>query len=555
MKVKKNLSLNSSFLDVQSSTTRFKHFGIEIIGIAVLLVIGITSLVFAQTPNNPNVGTQLQTVCCEETKSGAFCQNVPSTECNSDSRQVPTNCESTSYCRAGTCYDSSEGTCLDSTPQLVCNNNGGVWSQASPPQCSLGCCVLGDQAAFVSLVRCKRLSSFLGLEANYDKSVTNEVACIEKVQQQERGACVFEFEFERTCKFGTRAECNTQTGGNATVVGGTFYAGKLCSAEELGTICGPSTKTTCVDGKDGVYFVDTCGNPANIYDASKANEPLYWSDVKSSGESCNPSVSNALSSSCGNCDYLQGSICRGKKQAGGNPTYGDFICANLNCKNTQNGEDYKHGESWCVYNDAGGFGKSDNTVGSRFYKHICINGEETLEQCEDFRAEECISDTVNDFSQAACKVNRWQDCLNQNTKLDCDNQDVRDCVWKEGVFLSSSQKVNVTTGEEITGTCFAENSPGFNFWSDTETTNLCALASETCVVKFEKGLFDKSDKAVGGNKECWDDETKKVSEGWIRKKVAVCENLGDCGPSTNWIGQQGYNKGYKITIGEPEKKE
>ena len=48
---------------------------------------------------------------------------------------------------------------------------------------------------------------------------------------------------------------------------------------------------------------------------------------------------------------------------------------------------------------------------------------------------------------------------------------------------------------------------------------------------------------------------KKVSEGWIRKKVAVCENLGDCGPSTNWIGQQGYNKGYKITIGEPEKKE
>src|SRR3989338_2493052 len=474
MKVKKNLSLNSSFLDVQSSTTRFKHFGIEIIGIAVLLVIGITSLVFAQTPNNPNVGTQLQTVCCEETKSGAFCQNVPSTECNSDSRQVPTNCESTSYCRAGTCYDSSEGTCLDSTPQLVCNNNGGVWSQESPPQCSLGCCVLGDQAAFVSLVRCKRLSSFLGLEANYDKSVTNE---------------------------------------------------------------------------------DTCGNPANIYDASKANEPLYWSDVKSSGESCNPSVSNALSSSCGNCDYLQGSICRGKKQAGGNPTYGDFICANLNCKNTQNGEDYKHGESWCVYNDAGGFGKSDNTVGSRFYKHICINGEETLEQCEDFRAEECISDTVNDFSQAACKVNRWQDCLNQNTKLDCDNQDVRDCVWKEGVFLSSSQKVNVTTGEEITGTCFAENSPGFNFWSDTETTNLCALASETCVVKFEKGLFDKSDKAVGGNKECWDDETKKVSEGWIRKKVAVCENLGDCGPSTNWIGQQGYNKGYKITIGEPEKKE
>ncbi|MEK6836031.1 MAG: hypothetical protein AABX94_00025, partial [Nanoarchaeota archaeon] len=390
-----------------SQTTPFKVWWHIVF--LMLLIVGAVSFVFAQTSpsgtsNNPNVGSQLATVCCEETNSGAFCQNVPTTECKPNSRQVPTNCESTSYCRAGTCYDSKEGTCLDNTPQLVCNDNGGVWSQESPPQCSLGCCVLGDQAAFVSLVRCKRLSSFLGLETNYDKSVTNEVACIEKVQQQERGACVYEFEFEKTCKFGTRAECNTQTGGNATVQKGTFYAGKLCSAEELGTICGPTTKTTCVAGKDEVYFVDTCGNPANIYDSSKANEPLYWSNIINREDSCNPSAGNALSKSCGNCDYLQGSICRSEKQAGGSPTYGDFICANLNCKNTQDGKDYKHGESWCVYNDAGRFGNSDNTVGSRFYKHICINGEEVLEQCEDFRAEECISDKINEFSQAACKV-------------------------------------------------------------------------------------------------------------------------------------------------------
>jgi len=214
------------------------------------------------------------TVCCEKTNTGAFCQNVPAEECALDSRQVPTSCDSTSYCKAGTCYDSTEGTCLDNTPQLVCNDNGGIWSEERPPQCELGCCILGDQAAFVSLVRCKRLAGFLGLETNYNTEIQNELACIQSVQQQDRGACVYEFEFERTCKFGTRGECEgtTSTGGNGTTSTGTFYENKLCSAEELGTICGPTTQTTLVDGKDEVYYKDSCGNPANIYDSTKVND-------------------------------------------------------------------------------------------------------------------------------------------------------------------------------------------------------------------------------------------------------------------------------------------
>jgi len=505
----------------------------------IIVLVSLSSFVYAQsgTPNNPNVGNPLQTVCCEQTTKGAYCQNVPVSECKPGSRQVPTSCESTSYCKAGTCYDSTEGTCLDSTPQLVCNVNGGVWSAEQPAQCSLGCCILGNQAAYVSLVRCKRLSSYLGLETNYDTSVGTELACIEKVQQQEVGACVYEFEFERTCKFGTRAECNVQTGGNATLAGGNFFSGKLCSAEELGTICGPTTKTKCVDGKDGVYFVDSCGNAANIYDASKTQDQLYWTNVINPENSCNPSGGNALSSSCGNCDYLQGSICRNEKDASKSPTYGDFICADLNCKNTQNGKNYKHGESWCVDNDAGGNGNSDNSVGSRFYKHVCINGEEVLEQCEDLRAEECIADTINEFSQAACKVNRWQDCLQQSDKLDCENEDLRDCNWKEGIFLQSL--ANSTNANQATGTCFPENKPGFNFWSDSETSNLCSVGSETCVVKFEKGLFEE-ERCVE-NCECLD-------ANWEKQKSDVCKMLGDCGPSINWLGKTGYTKGYKISI-------
>ncbi len=510
-----------------------------------IVLLAFAGIVIAQqtgTPNNPNVGSQLSTVCCEQTNSGAFCQNVPASECRPESQQVPTSCESTSYCKAGTCYDSTEGTCLDNTPQLVCNSNGGVWSEEEPPQCALGCCVLGDQAAYVSLVRCKRLSSYLGLETNYDTTVTSELACIEKVQQQETGACVYEFEFEKTCKFGTRAECNTRTG-NASLVGGTFYSGKLCSAEELGTICGQSTKTTCIDGKDGVYFVDTCGNPANIYDSSKLEDQIYWSDVITVDNSCNPVSANAGSSSCGNCNYLQGSICRSEDDSGGNPTYGDFICADLNCKTTQNGESYRHGESWCVNDDAGGNGESDNSVGSRFYKHICINGEEVLEQCEDFRAEECISQEINGFSQAACKVNRWQDCMNQQDKESCENEDVRDCRWEEGTILQGLSNSSQIT---VTGTCFPQNKPGFNFWEDTEASKICALASETCIVKFEEDLFGGQQKITSGE-ECWDRNKDGVSDGWVRKKLAVCSMIGDCGNGINWAGHEGSG-GYTLLL-------
>src|SRR3989344_4834352 len=219
------------------------------------------------------------TVCCEKTKADSkngvlYCQNVPANE--------------------------------------------GIWSEETPPQCSLGCCVLGDQAAFVSLVRCKRLSAFLGLQTNYKPNIQDEVQCVLSVQNQEKGACVYEFEFEKTCKVTSRAECSG--GVNGTKAEGQFYPGKLCSAEELGTPCAPTRETMCLPGKDEVYFVDSCGNTANIYDASKIDDKRYWSTIFDKSEACNPNSPNANSKNCGNCNYLQGSYCR-DAQKGNSPTY------------------------------------------------------------------------------------------------------------------------------------------------------------------------------------------------------------------------------------------
>lgn len=485
------------------------------------LMLGIAS-VSAATTN--------ATVCCERTKSDLFCQNVPVDECAPGAKTAPTACESTSYCKPGVCYNSNEGTCLDNTPQLVCNNNGGVWSKDQPAACNLGCCILGDQAAFVSLTRCKYLSGVLGLITNYNKNINDEVSCVLQVTNQDRGACVFDHEFQRTCKFTTREQCSL--GFNGTSIDGQFFKDKLCSAPELETNCAPSRNTVCAPGKDGAYFVDTCGNVANVYDASKINDQEYWSNVKNPEESCNPNSPNANSKTCGNCNYLSGSVCRPAGE-GTQPTYGDFMCADLNCENTQNGETYDHGESWCVYNDEGTTGEGKNAVGSQFFKHICINGEEVIEACADYRQQECIQDEIEysggTFSQAACRVNRWQDCNAQTSELDCENEDRRDCLWNPGI-----ENFNGTTGM-----CIPKNSPGLKFWEGEDTKQICAQANFDCVVKFEKGLF--------GGEKCVDN-CQCIDESWTKSRIEFCQSLGDCGPGINWVGEEGFKKGYNVTI-------
>ena len=473
------------------------------------------------------------TVCCEKTQTGAFCQNVPSEVCASDARQTPTACESTSYCKPGTCYDSNEGTCLDNTPQIVCNANGGIWSSERPAQCELGCCMLGDQAAFVSLVRCKKLSGFLGLKTNYDPSIGNELACIAQVQLQDKGACIYEFEFQKTCTFTTRAECEgSSKSSNGSIQDGVFYKDKLCSAEELGTICGPSRKTMCIPGKDEVYWLDTCGNPANIYDASRWNDKDYWTNVKDKDASCSPLSGNADSKSCGNCNYLLGSFCRSASFTQTRASYGDFICADLNCVD-ESGKARKHGESWCLSDERRKL-PGENSVGSRFFKRICVNGDVITEPCEDFRAEECVEDSIETtygpFAQAACRVNRWQDCLAQTDRRDCENTDRRDCFWKEGVTLGNTT---------IDATCLPKNSPGLNFWSGEDSKVVCGVGNKVCVVKFEKDLF--------GNEKC-KDNCECLEPGWESKYGEVCAALGDCGAKLNYEGKRGFKEGIQVKI-------
>ena len=164
-----------------------------------------------------------QVFCCEKTKKSAWCQdvsNVAECETSNGLKAVPTSCEATSYCKLGTCVNTQEGVCMENTPQRVCEQPvgeiaGGLWFNSKPDeigQCKLGCCLIGEQAAFTTQARCEQLSSLYGLQTDYRTDIQSEAECISSAFPETKGACVFDEELRKSCKFTTKKECQDISG-------------------------------------------------------------------------------------------------------------------------------------------------------------------------------------------------------------------------------------------------------------------------------------------------------------------------------------------------------
>jgi len=567
----------------------------------VLMILSVFAFAFILSGNEVSAQTSMSdpSVCCERTTDGAWCVNAEESECDGGYVSAPTSCETTSYCRTGTCYESEEGICMENTPQRVCNDNGGTWDEREieqVPQCQLGCCIIADQAAFVPLVRCKRLSTFFGVENDYRSDITNEVACIATAQAQDVGACVYESDFERVCEFTTRGECGA--GERVDVVNGTnvslssqrtFYEDYLCSAEELNTACAKQTGTTCYQGD--VFWTDSCGNRENVYSDDKV---VSWNagKVLDADGICDPNDGSDID--CGNCDYLLGTRCAEFDGFIGGPKDGDNYCRTNECVDREDDERI-NGESWCVYDD--NVGEGGDLVGSRYFREVCIDGEVNVEPCADFRNEVClegnIESSAGDFETAACRVNRWQDCVAQEDEDDCTNIDRRDCIWLPavtGMVIGGQQQggdkfsnpstsqafsnptatggftgnvVAPITGQNILGggdddeeaveetetnrpggICVPNFPPGLEFWEDNNAQQICGQANAKCVVVYERGLIG-GEKCVEGC-ECED-------ESWALEANRVCAGLGDCGGYVNFQGEY-TDDGYKW-VDDGEEKE
>ncbi len=495
-------------------------------------------------------GQDLQTgaYTCPIDKDGSICQEYASSDCAEKCAVVclPTTREQSAMCKPGTCYDPFEGTCQAGATKAKCEQDSGRWfidPFGNIPECQAGCCILGNNAYFGTKRQCERDSAALGLKKDFRPEINTELDCIIMSKSQEEGACVFENEFLNTCKFTTKLNCLQN-------IKGKFYTGILCSSGTIGMnqTCKAQQSVKCVEGKDEVYWFDSCGNQENIYEGASLVQKAHSANdgkILAKNNSCSLIEGNnflANQKTCGNCNYLLGSKC-GMKTADQflSGITADAVCRNLNCVD-ESGKERKHGESWCAYQgsvgiDKTGVGKKGelmfrgtDTVGSRNFRKVCIDGEIRTEPCADYRNEICIESQTDipggKFSSAACRINRAYQCYEFNSKEkqgQCEKNP--DCFIKH-VEVGSSFKFDI---------CAPKYAPGFNLEDRGEGVSaICSYASQKCQVVYVKGIGGWDCKA---NCEC---ETAKFAE----QMNDLCISLGDCGSKANYLGD--FSKNSKI---------
>ena len=504
----------------------------------LIFLIVVSSFSFVNIPE-----TKAQQLgCCEKTKGGEFCQYTDLDNCdpNPNYLKTPATCEESSFCVLGCCFDSDSGECFKQTSKAECERKEGTWENSPTceiQQCQVGCCQLSNEAFISTLTKCKQITSqYENVELKFDASIQDEFSCVNSVRTGDFGCCV---RAEGDCSFSTRAECGLESirpeldeEGNPIAGSQTseaaFYEGALCSDDALKCNAAKQQKLGCYN--EDVYWFDSEGNPENVFlgESAEAKSRSYNNGRVLEEPGC---VASPGDNNCGNCDYTDGTIC-GEEN-------GKFRCIDLTCEDTTKssfgpdatGGDKDNGESWCIYDGNVGFGR--DTVGSRHFRGVCLNGEEVIEPCRDFREEYCTQSFSNGeattdygsinklftenlpqltgyssplsnlfaqpgsgYSEAACKENRFDSCAQCNEFSS--TSDARECceenAYRDCFFLESG----VT---ERGGTCVPLVPPGLRFWSDASASVLDSKQTATQDDK-EKTTINREAPSAPGDDVC-----------------------------------------------------
>ncbi|MFA5953855.1 MAG: hypothetical protein WC812_04645 [Candidatus Pacearchaeota archaeon] len=468
--------------------------------------------------------------CCEKTKDGFWCQMVDdiSSKCDSSNglTSSPTSCDQTAYCSLGTCINSVTGECVPNLPKSECeSDSAGEWDSRTLqeiPTCQLGCCSYGPYTQFVTQTKCKQLGTDYGVDPIFNDEITDELECYNSDTSYKEGACIFE---NGDCRRTSKTECDSQSGN--------FEEGFLCTATNLETQCARSSETIC-DENGRVYFKDSCGNLANIYNeemfstnpnAWNSEMKDYWTYIKEIDDSSICSFTGTTSSTCGNCDFLSGSVCSKYRlndptMPNSKPEFGNYVCASMDCAydTDRNGEReiYHHGESWCAmtegtywdqnaYEEFGLGGirinkttgdyveakilkelenqSNYNLPGSQYVLLKCIDGEVLQESCMSYRNSFCV-DVVShesEFREAHCIGNDWRACLSKTTKKTCEGDSIygtQMCKWVGGFRLDGKSTTTKESNRQNIdqGSCVPLLSPGLEFWTDKNNAE-CSLGN------------------------------------------------------------------------------
>ncbi len=431
---------------------------------SILLIYLIISLSFFVSFTEEVKAQRSQQACCEKTISGDYCVYTNRNQCDTSNGKgiSNTNCEETTFCGNICCVDNNEG-CFPNEPRASCKNKPGTIYEDSSCRsvegCVSGCCIIGEDFSFISESECKNLAqSIYGTNYNLGeifKKANSEQACIDLSLQEQEGCCVD----DKTCSFTKKSACNDE-----------FNLGRICSSLDQCQNCEPQKTKGCKDGN--VYWFDSCGNPENLIET---------------------------------CDYAQGNFCVENGD--------EASCKSIDCEETTEFENWnytgsyrKHGESWCVYE--GPTGNFVDRPGTRHYKFSCLNGEEIMEECADYRQEICVQANYEK-----------KNSVTQSTNFSYEDFSKASCI-RNNIYES-----------EITSNLSTVAS-GFKFWENNDAyAEQCSLGTTRCNVYYVKE-HRFADYKCKANCFC---ETKE----FLDQANTYCKSFGDCGFSYNIKGEPG----------------
>ena len=461
--------------------------------------------------------------CCSLSNDGIKCLTSTQENCKGDFAEGAL-CSSTSFCKKGCCYDEISGIFDTNVLRSDCKKEWSEDYNCNLPGAKKGCCVLGGVAIFETAGQCNTDTNVraIGGKGLVDFRDVNEMECLMLSGTEKEGACVV----GNSCKFVTEKECLNYNG--------KFSEGYLCTSNELGSLCEKTTQTTCAEGKDGVYFLDSCGNRENIYDSSKVNDQNYWEKVVLFENSCDGKSGSSKSATCGNCNRFLGGICSSAGADNFKVISGNFYCTPTSCN--YKGEEYKNGESWCVYD--GVVGNGSDVVGSRHWRYVCNYGEVQIEPCADYRNQICIQTNTFDvegqsveFRNSACVANNWRECVGLNSE----EGGMEKCA---SALNCEVRKIDIADHFNFDA-CTPKYPGGFNL-NDVRyaemAKQICGMASQKCTVVYKPKMMGGC--SVEANGDC-------LTEAFGQKMNDFCRSLGDCGGEVNIVGQ--YSENYKIT--------
>jgi hypothetical protein len=371
--------------------------------------------------------------------------------------------------------------------------------------------MIAGEPQFTTELECEVLGDFYDYSGEFT-SGGDEDSCIYSDLLDEKGACVFDIgnilNPELGCIYGTRDECLKKTGKETS-----FNEGIYCSDSRLNTTCTPHERDDCIVGLDDVFWFDSCGNREEVKQQ---------------------------------CDILNGTKCGIYREGIDNePDLGEYVCRDLSCKVNTYGRELtkQNGESWCEYE--GSIGAEDNlysraVIGSNQWMHYCLNGEEKVEPCENFRSEICVQENGKKngekFTNAECKPNDWESCIALNYKQEGDGiEQLTECAAQSNCFVKKGYLFDL---------CLPKYPAGFdikNPESKETAGETCDIGTFTCVVVYQK-------KVTGGWKCVHNCDCEEAP--YIQEMNEFCISLGDCGGYINTEGI--YTSGGYTVKGAPE---